>query len=337
MTIIKQKKIINDELLIKNNLIYIDIGASGGVQPKWLNQTKKFKSILFEPNKKAYDKLVQNKKKHEIIIQAALSDSKNNLNINICKDPQSSSFYEPNYQFLEKFNNFQRFEIVSKENIETQTLDYSLNEQKISDVDFIKIDTQGYELNILKGSEKILQEVIGIETECELTQMYLNQPLFSKILDFLLYKNFSLFDIKKYFWKRDGNNINNSNKGQLIFIDALFLKQPEEIIENFKNNKKKLIKTIYVYKYYKYTDLAKIIIDYMKDNKMLDYKELEILNKNITIIETNKFSLPDFPGKLFIRKILVRLSNIFLPNKLYSKTYEWNKGFYSGNDQDLGN
>ena len=201
MNLIKQKNIINDKLLSKNNLIYIDIGASGGAQPKWLNLTNKYKSILFEPNKKAYNKLILNKKENEIIIQAALSDKKNNLNINICREPQSSSFYKPNYEFLKKFNNHERFEIVSKENIETQTLDFSLCAEEISDVDFIKIDTQGYELNILKGSEKILEEVIGIETECELTQMYLDQPLFSNILEYLLIKRFSLFDIKKYFGK----------------------------------------------------------------------------------------------------------------------------------------
>ena len=238
MNLIKQKNMINDKLLLKNNLIYIDIGASGGVQPKWLNLTKNFKSILFEPNKKAYNKLIKKKKENEIIIQGALSDKKNNLSINICKDPQSSSFYEPNYQFLKKFNNHQRFEIVSKEDIETQTLDFSLNEQEILDVDFIKIDTQGYELNIIKGSEETLKEVIGIEVECELTQMYLDQPLFSNVLEHLLSKEFALFDIKKYFWKRKDSNSNNSNKGQLIFIDALFLKQPEEIIKKFKNNKK---------------------------------------------------------------------------------------------------
>ena len=75
----------------------------------------------------------------------------------------------------------------------------------------------------------------------------------------------------------------------------------------------------------------------MKDNEMLDYDELKIVNNNINIIDKNNFSLPDFPGKLFLRKIFVRLSNIFIPKKLYSKTFEWNKGFYNGNDQDLGN
>ena len=117
------------------------------------------------------------------------------MSINICRDAQSSSFYEPNYEFLKKFDNHQRFEIVSKENIKTQTLDFSLNEHTISDVDFIKIDTQGYELNILKGSEKILDVVIAIEIECELTQMYLGQPLFSNILEYLHIKNFSLFEM----------------------------------------------------------------------------------------------------------------------------------------------
>ena len=57
------KKLINDNLLDKNRLIYIDIGASGGVIPKWHGLSDNFTSILFEPNIEAYNALKIKKKK----------------------------------------------------------------------------------------------------------------------------------------------------------------------------------------------------------------------------------------------------------------------------------
>ena len=128
---------INDKLLSNNNLILIDIGASGGVNPKWNKKTKNFLTVLFEPNTNAYQDLLKNKKKNEVIIQKALSEKKQNLNYNICQSPQASSFYKPNFNFLKQFYNHERFNIIKEVTIETDTLDNQLFVNDIHDLDFI--------------------------------------------------------------------------------------------------------------------------------------------------------------------------------------------------------
>jgi len=63
------------------------------------------------------------------------------------------------------------------------------------DLDFIKLDTQGSELDILKGSDKILRSpLIGLEIEMEFISLYKDQPLFGDVVNFLGSKNFQFID-----------------------------------------------------------------------------------------------------------------------------------------------
>jgi FkbM family methyltransferase len=58
----------------------------------------------------------------------------------------------PNFDFLAKFPDAERFEVLKTIKIETDTLDNQLKKNGITEIDFVKIDTQGHELPILQGS-----------------------------------------------------------------------------------------------------------------------------------------------------------------------------------------
>ena len=69
------------------------------------------------------------------------------------------------------------------------------NKKNITEVDFIKIDTQGSELDILEGSLDFLSRTVGIEVEMEFVEVYKGQPLFDEVNSFLTRNGFNLFDI----------------------------------------------------------------------------------------------------------------------------------------------
>ena len=52
-----------------------------------------------------------------------------------------------------------------------------------------------------------MDNVIGLEIEVEFEQMYIDQPLFNEVDAFVKEKGFSLFDIKRYYWKRKKDQI----------------------------------------------------------------------------------------------------------------------------------
>ena len=95
----------------------------------------------------------------------------------------------------------ERFEVQKNIRLNTDTLNNQLIKVGVNEVDFIKIDTQGYELPILQGSYDYLDSVIGLEIEVEFVEMYKGQPLFNEVNGFVKSKGFSLVDLKRYYWK----------------------------------------------------------------------------------------------------------------------------------------
>ena len=147
---------------------------------------------------------------------------------------------------------------------------------------FMKIDTQGSEYEILKGGKNVINNSIGFEIEIEFKEMYLNQPLFSEVNQFLLSNNFILLDFLNLCkWERD----NYRNFGEIMFVDALYLKRPEYILENTDLSNEEdyanLIRYVIILAMYKRLDLLK----YMKKNLTNDYKIVNCIEDIVEILD----------------------------------------------------
>ena len=93
------------------------------------------------------------------------------------------------------------------------------------EADFIKLDVQGGELAVLQGAQRVLSQCIGVEAEVEFSSMYVGQPLFGEVCDFLNESGLSFIDfVSINRWGR----YDYDGYGQAVFGDALFLRSPEE-------------------------------------------------------------------------------------------------------------
>ena len=152
--------------------------------------------------------------------------------------------------------------------MKTDTLSNQLKLNNISEVDFIKIDVQGYGLSVLKGSIEYLSNTIGLEIEVEFLEIYKNQPLFNKVDSFIQKHHFQLYDIKRYFWKRNDYEGTGTQRGQLVMGDALYLKNPEQIMKIPNINTNKIIRSICIYLCYGYIDLAETLLNNANEKRL---------------------------------------------------------------------
>ena len=315
---------MKDNLLHQNNLTIVDIGASGGMHKRWSHLKTCIKSILFEPDPEEFMKLNLNRTNTSLIINSALSDANKKVSFNVCKWQEVSSIYKPNFNLLSKYKDEDRFKILQSISLQADSLNNLLEKEQILEIDFMKVDTQGSELEILKGASNFLDSLIGLEVEVEFVEIYKDQPLFPEVNEFIESHGFSLIDMKRTFWKRKIGDEGN-NKGQLVFADVLYFKEPEQVLKLINLSSEKIIKTINLYLVYGYIDLALELLELATKEKVLSR---ELNKKLLSLIDSHKqFKLlKDFRGKGRIKNFFYFLANIFNVSS-----------FSSGSDRKLGN
>jgi len=218
----------NIEGLLENKkLIGLDVGAQGGFNsdkffPEKYN--KYFESILVDPLKNS---LKNGKSKH--VINKGLWSSKGIRKLYILdKRPQSSSMYEPDqksltiYDFKEK--DFHLINVGKTEMVECDTLSSCLKELNINTLDYLKIDTQGAELEILKGLENY--KPLMIKCEVQIFPMYKKEPSWTEVTNFLYKLGYMVSD-----WKKIGSHATRTPvEMDMVFIPNFLIDSGRKLI-----------------------------------------------------------------------------------------------------------
>ena len=263
---------------IKNEtpIIICDIGASPIDKTDFIDElfnNTKSKIIGFEPNKDEFIKLEKNnEKKH--YYNYAIGDGSEKI-LNICKGAGMTSFLEPDLNYLKNFEWFNiNSEIIKREKVKTKKLD-DLNEK----IDFLKIDVQGYESEVIKyGKEKIKNSLV-VQLETSPIPLYKNEKTFPHIVLELEKLDFSLHMFNKVNTKPfKPMKVNNSifmGINHLFQLDCVMIKNLNKIDSL---SKEEIIKMILIMFYsFKSYDLVDYLISEM--DKRFDSNFLEQYRK----------------------------------------------------------
>ena len=181
------------KLLVDNKLIALDVGAQGGFFESNIFAKKYndfFDPIMVEPLLNEAEKL--SKKNYKVITKGLWSaNCKKKLYV-LGKRLGSSSMYKPSKDNYDLYNfkkkDFSLFDITNEMEVECITADDSLNKLNIKHLDFLKIDTQGSELEILKGLGEY--RPLMIKVEVQVVPMYEDVPNWSELVNYLYKINY---------------------------------------------------------------------------------------------------------------------------------------------------
>lgn len=144
------------------------------------------KIIGFEIDKHVCEKMNVNSPLGVKYYPYALGKANERRKLYITQHPMCSSLYKPNEELIKLYNNFEVAYLKDETEIDTITLDYFIDRHEIGNIDFIKVDVQGAELDIFQGAAKALKDVLKIVCEVEFVPHYENQPLFGDICNHLI-------------------------------------------------------------------------------------------------------------------------------------------------------
>ena len=200
-----QKKII--KFLKKNSLseinLIFDVGAHKGESINLFLKNMKVENIVsFEASPLNFKYLENNKKNLEkkfpntkiIIENLALSSDGKVVTFNQFNESSSSTINNINQEsryFKRKFNLLNlrnKKKIYESFKLKTETLDNYMYQNNFNRISFLKIDTEGYEYEILIGLKKRIKSVDTIMFEHHYDNMIIKEYTFSDI-NYLLKKN----------------------------------------------------------------------------------------------------------------------------------------------------
>ena len=184
-----------EELLGDQTLRVLDVGARDRLAPQFASLARRVEIIGFEPDASECERLNMALQggswRSARILPYAVGHTAADRAFYVTEAPELASLLEP----LAEETGRPGWQIQRVARVSTVALDDLAAQGELPlPVDFIKVDTQGSELEILhSGEAHVLDGVLGIAAEVEFRELYRDQPRFSEVEWYLRGQGFELF------------------------------------------------------------------------------------------------------------------------------------------------
>jgi len=174
-----------------------DVGANVGQYHDFLRKKVGFKGTIvsFEPDPNNCEEL-REKKLHDkkwVIQEFALGREDTVLQLNIMSNSAFNSFLEPNNIETSLFQNANTVEnVVSVKVKRLSDIFFELKEKYNFNNVFLKLDTQGFDLDVFDGASECLDQIKGVQTEVSVLPIYKNMPSIETSLELFKSKGFEV-------------------------------------------------------------------------------------------------------------------------------------------------
>jgi FkbM family methyltransferase len=204
-----EKRIRLQRLILGSfDIIGIDVGAAGGLQPHWWAFEGIAKMYLFEPHEESASKLralIATSPYEDMfrVVPVGLGEASGARDFFMLNAPTGSSLYpiDPSSELAGPDNHY--VHPIRTKSVQVRKLSEVLDEQNVPRVDMAKLDVQGAELEVLRGldADRIASMVL-VEAEVNIsggitktTSPYVGVPTWSTLDEFFLSRGMRFLDL----------------------------------------------------------------------------------------------------------------------------------------------
>jgi FkbM family methyltransferase len=181
--------------------------------------------VGFEPSPDECEKLKRRHGPPHTFLPCVIGDGSARI-FHTCNMTWTSSLYPPNTPLLAMFQNLEELtRVTATSQVQTVRLD---DITQAEGADYLKLDVQGAELDVLRGAGRLLKQVVFVQTEVEFVPMYVDQPLFADVDQALRAAGFLLHHFAEFAGRAFrpmilGNDV-NAMGSQLLWAEAFYVR-----------------------------------------------------------------------------------------------------------------
>lgn len=231
----------------EDRLVVLDVGARDALaDPRWA-ALRRARIYGFDPDAAEVERLNAEAQAAGVdarYFPVALWSASAPLTFIDNNAPGGGSFFEQNRALTDRW----KFECIDGQKtlsrdlfyptearqVEAMSLDDWATREGVTSIDFLKMNIQGAELDVLCGAT-ILQTCLGVLAEVSFVESYKGRPMFSDIDSYLRRAGFEFFDLINFhqvgrvaspFTAQHSPSYRATSMGQLIEAHALYLRDP---------------------------------------------------------------------------------------------------------------
>ena len=198
--------------------IIFDVGANVGTSTLQyaIDNPDKVNLYAFEPVPQSYETIVKKADglSNIFVFKNAVSDFNGKANFNVSHasaDHAASSLFEYSDKLETNWGPVKHhFEVVEKIEVDVIRLDAFIEEHGIEYITYFHCDTQGSDLNVLKGLGKHIHKIKegAVEAAIKYNALYKNQVMLDTMMNFLVEHNFEIVAVQANdAWQNEANII----------------------------------------------------------------------------------------------------------------------------------
>jgi len=183
-----------------------DIGARGGFDEDMLQIGWASHMLGFEPEPEEALRLSEAgdpRWKQTTLLPFAVGGVCGAGVLHVPESKEGASLLRHNSVMAERFG-YENLHLTRAEiPVETVSLDQLRDQGKLPRLDYLKIDIEGAELDVLKSARAVLRDCVALKVECSFLEQRVGQPLIWEVAAFLLMQGFEILDIHDvHRWRR---------------------------------------------------------------------------------------------------------------------------------------
>jgi FkbM family methyltransferase len=178
----------------KYRRIWFDVGAHEGETTfPYAAADPSLLVYAFEPNLHAASRMM-GRLRNFVVLPIAVAERDGTAELQLNAYEQSSSLLPADRAGVEQWVTEQEFKVIGSVTVPTMRLDTFMNQAGIESVDFLKIDAQGLDLEVVRSAGDRLKDVAKVQLEATNVsyRQYEGAPGKSVIIDFMESKGFRL-------------------------------------------------------------------------------------------------------------------------------------------------